>query len=191
MSSRDQLLSALKQNQPPAVALPALDGFLGTKNASVDQFIKTVISIGGQAIELDSLEQLESHLSRDHFPRIVSTLPQLPFAEQIHAGTNPHELSNVSLAILPGILGVAENGATWMTEDQMGVRALPFICEHLALVVSKATIVATMHEAYARIERENYPFGTFLAGPSKTADIEQSLVLGAHGSRTLRIFITP
>ena len=46
-----------------------------------------------------------------------------------------------------------------------------------------------MHHAYDRIAQAEYPFGLFLAGPSKTADIEQSLVLGAHGSRSMTVFL--
>jgi len=46
-----------------------------------------------------------------------------------------------------------------------------------------------MHHAYDRIGDADYGFGLFLAGPSKTADIEQSLVLGAHGSRSMTVFL--
>ncbi|MNW08326.1 Lactate utilization protein C [compost metagenome] len=46
-----------------------------------------------------------------------------------------------------------------------------------------------MHEAYQKIADSVYGFGTFIAGPSKTADIEQSLVLGAHGPKNMTVFI--
>jgi L-lactate dehydrogenase complex protein LldG len=46
-----------------------------------------------------------------------------------------------------------------------------------------------MHQAYEQISSADYGFGVFLAGPSKTADIEQSLVLGAHGARGLVVFL--
>lgn len=50
-----------------------------------------------------------------------------------------------------------------------------------------------MHAAYDRIAALEaaaaYGFSTFIAGPSKTADIEQSLVLGAHGPISLTVFL--
>jgi L-lactate dehydrogenase complex protein LldG len=46
-----------------------------------------------------------------------------------------------------------------------------------------------MHDAYKRIGLAPYTYGAFIAGPSKTADIEQSLVLGAHGPKSMTVFI--
>ena len=86
-------------------------------------------------------------------------------------------------------LAVAENGAVWLTEQEYGVRALPFICQHLVVVLQKQNIVHNMHEAYKMIRNEHYGFGVFIAGPSKTADIEQSLVLGAHGPYRVHVIV--
>jgi L-lactate dehydrogenase complex protein LldG len=109
------------------------------------------------------------------------------------AGGDPHALENVDLAILPTHFGVAENGACWITEAQMVQRALPFITQHLALVLRREDILPDMHAAYERIAaldaEEPYGFAAFIAGPSKTADIEQSLVLGAHGPASLTVFL--
>ena len=107
----------------------------------------------------------------------------------------PHSLADVELAIITAHLGVAENGAVWVTEPLLGsiqnrpLRAIPFIAQHLAVVLSAEDLVPTMHDAYARIGADDYTFGVFIAGPSKTADIEQSLVLGAHGPKTMTVFL--
>jgi L-lactate dehydrogenase complex protein LldG len=48
-----------------------------------------------------------------------------------------------------------------------------------------------MHQAYEILGSNLPDFGLFIAGPSKTADIEQSLVLGAHGPVSLIVFLLP
>jgi L-lactate dehydrogenase complex protein LldG len=77
----------------------------------------------------------------------------------------------------------------WLREDDLRERVLPFIAKNLAVIIDRRAIVPTMHEAYQTIGYADYGFAAFIAGPSKTADIEQSLVLGAHGAITMRVFI--
>ena len=77
-------------------------------------------------------------------------------------------------------IGVAENGAVWITR-QVKHKALYFISNSLVMLIDRNSIVNNMHEAYKRTENMTYDFGAFISGPSKTADIEQALVLGAHG----------
>jgi L-lactate dehydrogenase complex protein LldG len=77
----------------------------------------------------------------------------------------------------------------WVKESQMVNRLLPFICQHLVIVLEKKKLVATMHHAYQEINVFEEGFGVFIAGPSKTADIEQSLVIGAHGARSMTVYL--
>jgi L-lactate dehydrogenase complex protein LldG len=102
---------------------------------------------------------------------------------------DPHATEDIDFAILPGQFAVAENGAVWITDDNVNHRAIYFIAQHLALVVSANDIVPNMHEAYRRLSFDRSRFGAFISGPSKTADIEQSLVIGAHGPRSMTVFV--
>ncbi|MEJ0056136.1 MAG: LUD domain-containing protein [Bacteroidota bacterium] len=122
--------------------------------------------------------------------RIANKVPSLDWkdADDVRSET-AISLEKVEVAIIQGELGVAENGAIWVPETAMGHRALPYICQHLVIVLPISKIVPTMHQAYAEINIAANGFGAFIAGPSKTADIEQSLVIGAHGARSLNVFL--
>lgn len=99
-------------------------------------------------------------------------------------GKTPAELDGTEVAVVKGVFGVAENGAVWI-EQTVSERALYFIAETLVIVLDKTQIVNNMHEAYARVDGRSFDFGVFISGPSKTADIEQALVFGAHGARSV------
>ena len=66
-----------------------------------------------------------------------------------------------------------------------------FIAERLVIILEKKNLVNNMAEAYEKIQQlPKYNFATFISGPSKTADIEQTLVKGAHGAmETLVILV--
>ncbi len=194
MSSRDKILSAVRANQPEPRELPSLPVLPTATTDLTPVFISVLESIGGAAFIVSGFDRIAT-IVREQFPdarRIVSACLQLAAFEAARPGEDPHALENVDLAILPAHFGVAENGACWITESQMIERALPFITQHLALVIRRQDIVANMHEAYDRIallDATPYGFATFIAGPSKTADIEQSLVLGAHGPASMTVFL--
>jgi L-lactate dehydrogenase complex protein LldG len=116
-------------------------------------------------------------------------LPGFSSAEINRPYDDLQSLHDVDLFITQSPLGVAENGAVWLKDESLHERVLPFISKHVAVIIDQRYIVATMHEAYEQISDSDYAFGTFIAGPSKTADIEQSLVLGAHGAMTMTVFI--
>jgi len=193
MTSRDKILAAVAASQPETSPLPDINFLIGHETGVLKKFVEILTTIGGRVYQVNTFEQIISHIKKRLKPgdRAASNISALA---EITAGNNdftglPHDLQNVELAIIEAQLGVAENGAVWIKEDQSYPRVLPFICQHLAVVLKKEHIVATMHDAYQKIGAEQYGFAAFIAGPSKTADIEQSLVLGAHGARTMTVFL--
>jgi L-lactate dehydrogenase complex protein LldG len=101
-----------------------------------------------------------------------------------------HLLETVDFAVLPGEFAVAENAAVWVNVENVRHRAIYFISQHVALVVPASQVVNNMHEAYQRLQfTADTSYGVFISGPSKTADIEQSLVIGAHGARSQIVFL--
>jgi len=195
MSSREKILANIKKNQPPLTPLPAASETTtsGLPDEKVQKFTTVLQAIGGQVVAVNSWDAIAAYVSK-HFPlpaRVINLVQELANDHSLAVlEKDPHQLESVTLALLKGHFAVAENGAVWTTEARLGDRALPFICEHLALIVHADSIVPTMHDAYQRIAADApYEFGTFIAGPSKTADIEQSLVLGAHGAKTLTLFL--
>jgi L-lactate dehydrogenase complex protein LldG len=121
--------------------------------------------------------------------RVFSAVPGVPGNTSLDDLADPHEMEGIGLAVLPGAFAVAENGAVWLPTGGLRHRGVFVVAEHLALAVPAGEIVNDMHEAYRRIAFPSAGFGTFVAGPSKTADIEQALVIGAHGARTCTVFL--
>lgn len=192
MTTRDKILQAVLQNQPEATALPDISIFKGDNNGIVQKYMDVFKTIGGSSFLVDDLTTVKLSIAEnfDTTRRIVSTLPELSDRfEVISTSADPHSYSDVELAIIRAHFSVAENGAVWLTEDLMGQRIIPYICQHLAVIVTAESIVPTLHEAYEQIGAGNYGFGGFIGGPSKTADIEQALVLGAHGPLSMTVFI--
>jgi L-lactate dehydrogenase complex protein LldG len=93
--------------------------------------------------------------------------------------------------VLEASVGVAENGAVWLSDRELPRRVLPFIAEHVLVLLRLDRLVPDLHAAYARIGAADYGYGLFLSGPSKTADIEQSLVIGAQGAKSLQVYLYP
>lgn len=193
MNSKEAILNKIKQNQPAVVThLPDLN-LLSSENPDVLATYKTVLkNIGGDPVEVTNYDEIIAYIKANYNlqKRLITTIPELSEIASLNwTNDDPHSLQDVELNVIKAHFGVAENSALWVTDDLLGQRVSPFIAQYLAIIVHKNDILATMHQAYERIGNQEYGFGTFIAGPSKTADIEQSLVLGAHGARGLIVFL--
>ncbi len=198
MLSRQKILGQIRANKPPELPSPIVPFFNeneGKINA-VEKFGEVLRFVGGSFYELPAGETnpnawLVRELKR-LFPAAKSVVSSLSLGmetQTITPETDTSVLEGIDLAVLYGEIAVAENAAIWLPEAQMPHRAVPFITQYLVLVVKKESFVRNMHEAYQLIPKQNQTYGVFISGPSKTADIEQSLVIGAHGARGLTVFV--
>jgi L-lactate dehydrogenase complex protein LldG len=194
MGAREEILAALRRNAPRETPPPDLSG-LGVRFAEpIRQYAEALESVGGACVVAAdrpaarrALGELAIHREAK---RIASLVPWIEEGNvDVAALADPHELEGLDLAVLPGELAVAENGAVWVDGASLPQRALFVIAEHLALIVDAGAVVNDMHEAYARLAGREAGYGLFISGPSKTADIEQALVIGAHGARSCTVIL--
>lgn len=191
--SRESILNAIKKNKSELVSLQDIDLRVFHEDIDlVETFISNVNFVGGSTVQLDNLENVDKEIKK-RYPNaksIVSCSKKSQLAAvSISNETEPHSLESIDLAIIDAQFGVAENGAVWISENDFIVRVLPFITNDLVLILSKKDICLHMHEAYNIISQRDRTFGLFLSGPSKTADIEQCLVIGAQGAVSLTVFL--
>jgi L-lactate dehydrogenase complex protein LldG len=147
---------------PPA---PTAVPVPSAQRASLAEFAAAVAAVGGQVRLCEGHESLHD---------VVAAL----------AG------NGIVATMIRGRFGVAENGAVYVDAADLGRRTDVVSAEHLVVVMALDAIVPTMHEA-VRLIPAGSGCGWFLSGPSKTADIEQALVIGAQGARTLTVVLTP
>ena len=192
MSSREQILSNIKKNQPDYQELNINFKFESVYENLYEKFSEILHFVGGKALEVSSYQEIKDDV-RQHYQgvtNIATTIDELSELSDFSLNiSDPHELEMLNLAIIKGDFAVAENAAIWVSEKQLPHRALPMITQYLAIVIHKSDILTNMHRAYDRVKVDETGFGTFISGPSKTADIEQSLVIGAHGARSLVVYV--
>ena len=206
MSSKEDILKKYRANVREKFDMPDLSDIKAiTYPDPLLQFMNMTKSVGGNAIEVEKGRDI-NELIRELYPdakEIASNLPEITIATR-----NPDEvgrardLNGTDVGVVRGSFGVAENACVWIPQ-QMKEKAVCFISENLIILLDKKQIVNNMHEAYKRLSEssgktagnndgfEKYGYGTFISGPSKTADIAQVLVMGAQAARSATILLLP
>lgn len=191
-ASREHILASLRraQSAPPRAPAPRapIDAVRFADPAR--QFADALAEAGGSCVRVaDASGCADALRALPVFAGAARLVSGVPFVPDTAGDAAIGDLARLDLAVLPGAPAVAESGAVWVAPADLRERAAAFLAEHLVLVVPQRALVHELHQAYERIDPAAAAFGCFIAGPSKTADIEQALVIGAHGPRSLTVLL--
>lgn len=189
MSSRENILNRIRDLKLEPTALPGIPHFESGHD------LLALFKAASKANHVEVIEATQDELNNTLTPllqdyhHIYSCMDEVPASTLSAVDLQSHErMGSLEAVIVKGEMGVAENAAIWIPEANVKERVLTFITLHLFVVLSKENLLGNMHETYAKIS--DIPgFGVFVAGPSKTADIEQSLVIGAHGPKKMTVVL--
>ncbi|PCJ61925.1 MAG: hypothetical protein COA79_06415 [Planctomycetota bacterium] len=190
--SREEILNRIKQSKTENnLSLPSLDIGI-TYDDSIIAFCESLKSVAGEMLEEADLENYIKALEHKYGAmKFLNTYvskeinnPLIPIQME-----SPHDAKRLDILVIEGLNGIAENGAIWIEEPILYPRSAIFLTQHLIIFLKKTTILNNLHEFYQQANFHEKNYGTLISGPSKTADVEQCLVIGAHGSRSLAVVL--
>ena len=169
--------------------------------ASWEVFATSLKSVGGAllAAQPSHAQAIQAVIDLGRAPgRVVASAAVVPFLagvtgwEAARPTATPHEWEDVDLAIIRAECACAENAALLVTSSSLPERALAFLAQRILVLVPRDRLTGGFMAAQAELARrlaggEALHHATWMSGPSKTADIEQTLVIGAHGVCALAV----
>lgn len=192
MSTSNDIIGACRANIKKRLPRPRLSDIDATIYTDpIEKFIVQATAAGCMVVRGKGKKDLDTIIS-EYYPDakvIASAMPEVKSATvNPNEVKSPQELNGTDVGVIEGKFGVAENGAIWVPQE-VKERAIDFISENIIATVPESEIVSNMHEAYPKITFSDYGYGVFIAGPSKTADIAQVLVMGAQAARSMTIVL--
>ena len=188
--NKEEFLNKLRANTTQQFDMPDMN-INGIKyEDTIAQFISMTETSGGKVVNAKKDDDLNA-IIREAYPDakvIASNVSGIDASLNPDTVAEAQDLNGTDVGVVNGEVGVAENACVWVPQT-MKEKSVCFISENLVIILHKSSIVDNMHDAYKAIQMTDYGFGCFISGPSKTADIEQSLVMGAQAARSVTIIL--
>lgn len=208
-TARDKVLadirSALKDEAPKAVMPPTDNRLVFNKQTeALDQeFIHAFEAIDGKVVccadELQLMQELDSLIKRRNWTRVAARSRLLEQwsdktgIESLITADDYDDLEQLQVGITDCEYLVARTGSIVMSTAQSAGRAFPVYVPVHVIIACDCQLVYDLNEAILKIEQRyhtDYPSAWYLvSGPSRTGDIEKTLVLGVHGPVEVYVFL--
>jgi L-lactate dehydrogenase complex protein LldG len=162
---------------------------------AAEAFITQAQAVGVQIAQLDGAEQVPDWLRRSSFADVAVTLADQPdIAASDWSGLNldSNYAEHGQVGVVKASLAAAETGTVLLHSHEVP-SGLLYLVDRLVILLNRADIKARYEELWAA-GPQGSPQGTpraihLITGPSRTADVEQTIQVGAHGPREVFIVI--
>lgn len=198
MNAREHILARLRARRRPARAVPAWRTRRSFENLA-DRFTDALTAVGGEVWRVEDLDEgvdrLHALLVELGAKRVVANheppldrlnLPaRLPAFEWFVVGQTPGELrafcATADVGVSGAIAALAETGSV-VVQSGPGRSRLATLLPPVHVAFVAASQLTTDIFTWVAARPDPLPANlVFISGPSKTADIEQTLAVGVHG----------
>lgn len=163
----------------------------------IERFVTEAQAVGATVVRLDRLDdvaaEVATYLRGKNLPariRVAPALQNVAFGDNLEVGYGKAEPDDTA-TLTKALAGVAETGTLLLTSGPQTPTTLNFLPDANLVVVHEDDIVGAYEDAWDRMRAKgDTPRAmNFITGPSRTADIAQELILGAHGPIDLHILL--
>lgn len=190
-TSKDYIINKIKTGKSASVEHPAIPQYV-FEGDKLESFKRNLIAFSGKYHQVKDYQEIEEYIQH-HFhgaKKIVSNFNGYAGNVAINDLTEPRAAADLDLAVIRGVMGVAETGSVWVTDRELKINSIGLLALHLVLILDANLIVGNLHDAYNFIAKEDLPgYGVFFTGPSATADIEAIHINGAQGVLSLTVLV--
>ncbi len=206
LSSKEKMLSSVRgallhQTRQPYPNLESNDNVYATPDEPLEIIFATEFTaVNGQFVfcetEQECVATLKELVAQKKWEKILCPEPQL------HALFDRHQfiqydtdapVTSADVSIVLCDVLVARTGSVLLSSRLASGRTLPIFPSYNIIIASTRQLVMDIQDGFAAIRKlydGNFPSMVNLnTGPSRTADIEKTLVLGAHGPREVYVFL--
>ncbi len=201
-SARDNILQriqAVTESSPEVVAQrisePPMLIHPGFNEALIDRFSDKLV-LGGGTLQIVKNEQsvtaaIETFLETQQLPKRIKLAPALKsmqWSEQVEISYGRSDGDDL-VSLAPAFCAIAETGSVVLLSSSESPTSLNFLPDVHIVIVKANQLVVNIEDAWSKLRELNKIPRTvnIITGPSKTADIEQTLQIGAHGPRKLHV----
>ncbi|MBI3229281.1 MAG: lactate utilization protein [Burkholderiales bacterium] len=192
---------------------PALGGAAqaaadGERAALIAYFCQQALKMGDTLAQVPTLDAVPAEVARylqenalpptmQIWPQFASLAWQAAGVEISLAPAPRSQRMDYAQSLTGAFCAVAETGSLLLTSSVATPVSSAILPETHIAIVQESRIVAYMEQAFTLLQAEQAEqaglprTATFISGPSRTGDIEQTIVLGAHGPYRVHVILIP